>query len=355
MATEAASGADTRVNSMSKEHLYLVSGYSLIVAIGDLVKSKVWFWIFKPYRVKETSVSNKFSRLFTEPLIQFLIIGAGIYGLYAMFGTPEEDFRDTVVHVDSNRINAFISGWESRWNRPPTTDEIDGLIQSYIKEDILYRQAVSMGLNEDDPITRRRMAQKLEFLTSDLAMLVQPKAGELEGYFEQNKERYREPERITFIQVFLDPDRRGEATLVDAGGLLTQLKAAGAPDPQTLQAGDQNMLQNYFQSADQNAVARQMGSGFAESVMPLKVGQWHGPVLSGYGVHLVYVFDFQQPPPAVLADVKTAVLENWKFEQREQFNADFLEGLKSRYEIVIDEIPSERILIKPETIDDPAS
>ena len=139
-------------------------------------------------------MSNKFTRLFKEPLIQFLIIGAAIYGAYAMFATPEEDFRDTLVHVDSNRINAFISEWEARWNRPPTPEEIDGLIQSYIKEDVLYRQAVAMGLNEDDPITRRRMAQKLEFLTSDLAMMVQPAEGVLEQYFIDNSEAYQAPD-----------------------------------------------------------------------------------------------------------------------------------------------------------------
>jgi hypothetical protein len=293
-------------------------------------------------------VSNKFTRLFTEPLIQFLIIGAGIYGVFAMYGTPEENFRDTLVHVDSNRINAFISEWEARWSRPPTQQEIDGLIQSYIREDVLYRQAVAMGLNEDDPITRRRMAQKLEYLTSDLAMMVPPEEGELEQYFEQNKEQYRQPDRVTFTQVFLDPDIREEATLNDAAELLAELQAAGVPDAQTLQAGDQNMIQSYFQSADHLGITRQMGSGFADAVMELETGNWHGPVLSGYGVHLVYVYDHQVAPPAVFENVQAQVLENWQFEKREQFNADFLESLKGRYEIVIDEIPAERILLSPD-------
>jgi len=293
-------------------------------------------------------VSNKFTRLFTEPLIQFLIIGAGIYGVYAMYGTPEENFRDTLVHVDSNRINAFISEWEARWSRPPTQQEIDGLIQSYIREDVLYRQAVAMGLNEDDPITRRRMAQKLEYLTSDLAMMVPPQEGELEQYFEQNKEQYRQPDRVTFTQVFLDPDIREEATLEDAAELLAELQAGGVPDSQTLEAGDQNMIQSYFQSANQLDVARQMGTGFADSVMELETGKWHGPVLSGYGVHLVYVYVHREAPPAVFENVQAEVLENWQMEKREQFNADFLKNLKGRYEIVIDEIPAERILLGPD-------
>ena len=293
-------------------------------------------------------MSNKFTRLFKEPLIQFLIIGAGIYGAYAMFATPEENFRDTLVHVDSNRINGFISEWEARWNRPPTREEIDGLIQSYIKEDVLYRQAISMGLNEDDPITRRRMAQKLEFLTSDLAMMVQPAEGELEQYFNDNSEAYRAPDRMTFSQVFFDPDSRGNSTLGDAAAALLELQAAGAPTEESMQVGDGFMLQSDFVSVTATEAARQMGTGFVEAVVQLEPGSWHGPVLSGYGVHLVYVYRYEKSPPAVFEDVQAAVLENWQFEQREQFNADFLENLKTRYEIVIDEIPAERILLRPD-------
>jgi len=294
-------------------------------------------------------VSKKLTRLFTEPLIQFLIIGACIYGAYALFGAPEEDFRDTRVHVDSARINAFISEWESRWNRSPTRDEIDGLIQSYIKEDVLYRQAVLMGLNEDDPITRRRMAQKLEFLTSDLAMMVQPSEGELEQYFSENSALYRAPDRMTFSQVFFDPDDRGNRTLEDAKEALVKLQTAGVPTEESMQVGDGFMLQSDFVSVTPTEAARQMGSGFVEAVVKLEPGEWHGPVLSGYGVHLVYMYDFQKSPPAIFEDVQAAVLENWQLEQREKFNAVFLENLKTRYEIVIDEIPADRILKVPDS------
>jgi len=294
-------------------------------------------------------VSNRVTRLFTEPLVQFLIIGACIYGAYALFGAPEEDFRDTRVHVDSARINGFISEWESRWNRPPTRDEIDGLIQSYIKEDVLFRQAVAMGLNEDDPITRRRMAQKLEFLTSDLAMMVQPAEGELEKYFSENSEAYRAPDRMTFSQVFFDPDSRGNKTLEDAEKALAELKAAGAPTEESMQVGDGFMLQRDFVSVTGIEAARQMGSGFVEAVVQLEPGSWHGPVLSGYGVHLIYLYTYEKSPPPVFEDVQAAVLENWQQEQREKFNADFLENLKTRYEIVIDEIPADRILEVPDS------
>jgi len=289
-------------------------------------------------------VSNKLTRLLSEPLLQFLIIGACIYGAYALFGAPEEDFRDTTIRVDSNRINAMISQWEKRWNRLPTRVEIDGLIQAYIREDVLYRQAVAMGLNEDDPITRRRMAQKLEFLTSDLSQMQQPQETELEQYFMENQESYRGLDTISFTHVFIDPDKRGDATLVDAAEILAQLQTTGLPGTETIQPGDRLMLQNNFTSATQLDISRQLGSGFAEAVMELEPGQWHGPVLSGYGVHLVYVFDFVEAPPAVFENVQARVLEHWHEEKREQFNADFVESLKSQYQIMIDELPTERLL-----------
>jgi hypothetical protein len=293
---------------------------------------------------KEVLVSNKLARPFTEPLVQFLLIGACIYGAYALFGAPEDDFRDTTIHVDANRIDAFISQWESRWNRPPTRQELDGIIQAYVREDILYRQAVAMGLNEDDPITRRRMAQKLEFLTSDLAQMKQPQEGELEQYFRDNQALYRKPDLITFSQVFFNPDARDDATLDIAAEVLAQLRSAGEPDAQMLQAGDRFMLQDYFPSATETDIARQLGSGFAAAVMQFEPGQWHGPVLSGYGVHLVYIYDFREAPPAVFEAVQARVLEDWHRKQREKFNADFLESLKSRYEIVIEELPADRLL-----------
>jgi hypothetical protein len=278
-----------------------------------------------------------------EPLIQFLLIGVCIYGAYALYGSPEEDVSDRTIVVDASRIENFIGEWERRWNRPPTRQELDGVISTFVREDILYRQAVAMGLGKDDPITRRRLAQKLEFLTNDIALFREPADGELEQYFQDNKPLYREPDLITFSHVFLDPDLRDETTLDDAAVLLTQLQAAGEPDAETLSAGDRFMLQSYYPEVSELEIRRQLGSGFSAAVMQLKPGQWHGPVLSGYGVHLVYVYSLQEAPPPLFADVQQYVLENWQTEQQEKFNAEFFESLKSRYEIVIAEPPLARL------------
>lgn len=292
-------------------------------------------------------MSKTLARIIKEPLVHFLFLGACIYGAYALFGAPEEDEGDNLIHIDVKRIDAFISGWQSRWNRPPTAQEINGMIQQNINEEVLYRQAVAMGLNENDPITRRRMAQKLEFLTSDLAQAQQPKDGELEKYFQDNMDAYRGDDLITFVHVFFNPDERDDKTLDDAAKVLKELQVAGEPDLEKLEIGDRFMLQNHFKSVDEVEVRRQLGSGFAESLMKLEEGKWHGPVLSGYGVHLVYVYQLEKAPAPAHEKVKDKVLEDWNEEKREQFNADFLDNLKKQYEIVIDDLPTDRLIDNP--------
>ncbi len=294
---------------------------------------------------KEWLLTGKLIQLVKEPLLQFLIIGACIYGAYGLFGAPQrDDLADNSIVVDQALLQRFSSQWRARWNRPPTREELDGVINAYVRESILYRQALAMGLDEDDPVTRRRMAQKLEFLTRDIALLKEPAAGELEQFFKDRQEQYREADRITFSVVFFDPDQRGNSTLADAAALLEKLQAAGVPDAATLDAGDRLMVVNHYREASQMDVQRQLGSGFAQSVMQLEPGRWQGPVLSGYGVHLVYVYDFRRAPPAVFEDVREAALETWQSEQQEKFNADFYANLKARYDVVIEEPPAGSVL-----------
>jgi hypothetical protein len=136
--------------------------------------------------------------------------------------------------------------------------------------------------------------------------------------------------------VYFNPDSRGDATLEEAAQSLERLQAAGEPDGEVVDEGDRFMLQNYFAEASKSDISRAMGSGFAESVMQLEPGQWHGPVLSGFGTHLVYVSEFEPAPPPELANVRDEVLGEWRRIQTEKFDAEFLESLKSRYEIVIE-------------------
>jgi peptidyl-prolyl cis-trans isomerase C len=275
-------------------------------------------------------------KIFREPLLQFFIIGLFIYGAYGLYGVSNNELENNTIVVDENRIAAFTNAWQQRWSRPPTEQELNGLINQYIREDIFYREAVAMGLDQDDPITRRRLAQKLEFLTRDVAGLKEPEEGELEQYFVENIDQYKTPDMVTFKHIFIDPDKRGDATLDDAALILAELQTTDSSDTDVSMLGDRFMLQNEYSQQSELDVRKAFGSGFAKAVMQLEKKQWHGPVLSGYGTHLVYIDVIDKSPPPKFKQVQKAVFQNWQAIQQEQFNEAYFESLKSRYEIVIE-------------------
>ncbi len=289
-------------------------------------------------------VTNRILRLAKAPLLQFLLLGALIYGAYWLYGPPDEAAGERKILVESSRIESFVNQWKARWNRLPTQQELDGLISAYVREEILYRQAVAIGLNKDDPVTRRRMGQKLEFLTKNIALVVEPEEAQLAAYYADNLDKYRDPDLITFAHAFLDPDVRDKTTLADAEVLLRQLRAAGIPSPSTFAAGDRFMLENHYAAISELGIRRLFGGGFSKAVMKLEPGTWHGPVLSGFGVHLVYVYEHVTAPAPDFAKVRHLVLKNWQFDHQEKFYQDFIDNLKNSYEIVIAQIPKDRVL-----------
>ena len=286
-------------------------------------------------------MGHKLFQLAKEPLVHFLCIGAAIYLLYGMFAEPALEETDKIIVVSAGEIEWMQTSWQKRWNRPPTDAEFDGLIQQYIKETVLYREAMTMGLNKHDQVIRRRLAQKLEFLAKDLVALTPPTEEELQAYFAGHQDRYQEPARYTFTQVFIDPDKRGDSTLADAEKIKATLIAKGDANEDAGALGDAFMLQNYYPEKEQAEIQKFFGSGFAESLIALSPGQWHGPVLSGYGVHLVYVSNISETPAPVFAEVREHVMQDWKTDKGDELNEKFYANLRDRYTVVIEEIVSE--------------
>ena len=280
-------------------------------------------------------------KLLREPLVHFMFIGAVIYLLYGVFAEPVPEADDKTIVVTAGEIEWMQTAWQKRWNRPPTAEEFDGLIQQYIRETVLYREALTMGLNKHDQVIRRRLAQKLEFLAKDLVALTPPTEEELQSYFAEHQNRYQEPTRYTFTQVFIDPDKRGDATLDDAEAVKVRLIALGNAIDDAGVLGDDLMLQNYYPEKDPVEIQKLFGSGFTESLLELSPGQWHGPVLSGYGVHLVYVSSIIEPPPPVFAEVRERVVQDWTTDRSEELNEQFYASLRDRYTIIIEEPEQE--------------
>lgn len=271
------------------------------------------------------------------------MIGAAIFLLYGLTGQQEIVDQERAITITTGEIAWLTNSWEKRWNRPPTGEERDGIIKQYLRETILYREAVAMGLDRDDTIIRRRMAQKMEFLSQDLITPEPPEKDELHSYFEAHIDKYQKPDLITLTHVFLDPDKREDQTLRDAETIKTKLMALKQP-PQDAQAfGDAFMLQSYYPERSEAELSKLFGSGFAQPVFELEPHQWHGPVLSGYGTHLVYVHDRMDADPPLFTDVKEQVRQDWESDHREKLNEQFINSLMARYDVTIEEMPVKAI------------
>jgi parvulin-like peptidyl-prolyl isomerase len=272
-----------------------------------------------------------------QPLVHFLVIAAAIAVLYGWLRDGDGGRPDRTIRITSEKIDRLEAEWRARWKRAPTAEELDGLIRAQVREAALYREALAMGLNEDDPVIRRVLVRKLEGIARDIVEIsLSPTEQDLAAYFEERAARYRQPPLVTFTHVFIDPDRRGERTLRDADEILAELQSKGPPAEDIGDFGDPFMLQRYYPEKTEQRVASLFGREFARSVFELQPGRWHGPVLSGYGTHLVYVDGRREFPAPTLAEVEERVRQDWIDEKRKEITEQYFAQLLARYEVIVE-------------------
>jgi hypothetical protein len=273
-------------------------------------------------------------KLIREPLLHFLLIGAALFVLYDLQNEDTVDDSRQIV-ISQAEIDRMITLWEKKWQRLPTRQELDGLIEAQIKEEVLYREALAMGLDQDDTIVRRRLAQKVEFISSDIASQADPTEEDLQAYLDANPDKFARPGLVSFEQVFLNADRRGEQVERDAELLLAELKGDdGTLD--LMEAGDSFMFGVQHETLTRHGISRLFGNQFAEAVFDLPVGEWQGPVRSGYGLHLVRINSRSESQPRTLDEVRDKVRDEWLAQQQRQHNEAFYEALRARYDIVVE-------------------
>jgi hypothetical protein len=273
-------------------------------------------------------------RLAREPLLHFLLLGAVIFGVFAL-ASRNEASRPGAIVVTEGRIASLATAFARVWQRPPTEAELDGLIRDHVRDEVLAREAMALGLDRDDTIIRRRLRQKLEFVSEDVAALAEPTEAQLRAYLSDNPDTFRTDRRFTFSQVHLDPQRRGERLAGDAARLLAQLERAG-PRADVSTLGDSRMLEAQYAALPAVEVARQFGDRFAAKLGQLPVRQWQGPIESGYGVHLVLVSERTEGRVPALEDVRAAVRREWLNTRRQAANETFYQSLLSRYTVTIE-------------------
>lgn len=279
---------------------------------------------------------QSFRRLLKEPLFHFVVLATILFTVTHFFkGDRAASAAPDQIVVSEGRILNLVQMWQRTWQRPPSADELNGLINDYIKEEVLYRQATKMGLDEDDTIIRRRLQQKLEFLAEDLADSVEPSDEELQQFLEQNAEQFETPSTTTFRHIYFDPDKRGDRLQGNIENVLQKLQSEGdSADPADF--GDRFLLPYAYQRATPRELENTFGPEFPQQLAQLDANQWLGPISSGYGQHLVLVEEREATRAPALEEVRPAVRREWHASRRAESKERFYEDLRKQYEIVVE-------------------
>ncbi|MDH3684669.1 MAG: peptidylprolyl isomerase [Myxococcales bacterium] len=270
------------------------------------------------------------SRLFRDPLLHFLLGGALLFGLYDLVGDGPES-RDRVI-VGEAEVERLATTFARTWMRPPTRAELDGLIDDFITEEILYREALELGLDRNDLVIRRRLRQKMEFLAQDLSNPTADDAA-LQAFLAENPDRFREPERWSFRQLFFDPARDGAARASERlAGLRADSDGEGDADGA---AGDPTLLPRTLERASAREIDGTLGAGFAAQLAGAEVGEWSGPYASSFGLHLVFVRERTPGRLPALEEIRPLVERERSAAERRALKERFEQGIRERYEIEV--------------------
>jgi len=276
------------------------------------------------------------ARWLREPLLQFLIVGVLLFALWKIVGPPANDPRpaNRIVLTDDD-LKQLASTWMLAGRAAPSAKQMQSLINDRVREEVLYREALALGLDKDDTIVKRQLARKMEFLAEDVSKLEVPQSGELKVWFEKNKERFAQPPRVSFRHIYFSPDRRGAAARADAEGALGRLAGKPIDAPAVAAAGDPFMFQQYYGDRSFDEIARQFGPQFARALLDVKPGAWEGPVASGYGWHVVFAESLTPQRIPEFEDIEAEVKSAWVEDRRIEVRARLYEAMLARYEVVL--------------------
>jgi hypothetical protein len=279
-----------------------------------------------------------FGRLLREPLVHFLAFALIVFGAYHVLAPSGDRGKTGRIVVTSGRIEQIAARFAQVWQRPPTTQELKGLIDEEVKEQVYVREALALGLDKDDTLIRRRLRQKMELLSDAGADALSPTDAELEVYLKTHPEAFAVDPAISFQQIFLNPQRRGAAIEQNAEDILKTLKAN--PEIEATALGDASLLPPETPLTSLKSIDHMFGGEFADAIGKAKAGAWTGPIASGFGLHIVRVSEHQEGRVPALSDVRDLVIREWSNEKRKELENDQLTALLKRYEVTVEAVPA---------------
>ena len=282
--------------------------------------------------------STLLTRFFREPLLHFLLIGAGLFLLFNWRGNPASlqsgqlGPQSNKIIVAQEKIDQLVAAFTRTWMRPPTEWEVKGLIEDFIRDEIYYREAIAIGLDRGDAMIRRKLRQKMEFILEDIAAQTEPTDEELERFMTQHREKYLVDPQIAFRQVFVGFDQRGDGAEEHAFQLLEQLGEGADPDV----LGDRSLIDHTAELSPLWKIKKDYGEAFGKQLLDLEPGGWAGPLRSGYGLHLVFIDERVVQALPQLKDIRDAVKRDWAVALQQKLKDEAYAKIRERYSVKIE-------------------
>ena len=273
------------------------------------------------------SASDQIRACLREPLVHFLILGAGIFLLFRFVADPA-DTSDARIVVTAGKVDHLVTVFSKTRQRPPTREELEGLIDNYVLEEVLYRQALALGLDQNDTIIRRRLKQKMEFLVDDFAAS-EPSDTDLQRFLEENQDAFREDARVDFEHV-----RFKETASEKAAQVLAKLQEGVKLDIYAV--GDRLPLPSRFESTRETEISGLFGEEFKEVLLAQEAGQWMGPIRSPYGWHLVKIHRQIEGRIPKLSEIREAIKRDWLYDRRRLAQQALFDQLRSQYTVIVE-------------------
>jgi peptidyl-prolyl cis-trans isomerase C len=271
-------------------------------------------------------------RLLNEPLLQFLVIGLLLFVGYQVLNRGSDAAaQSNRIELSEDDLRQMSIAWLAQGRPAPTAQQMQSLVELRVREEILYREAVALGLDKGDTIVKRRLAQKMEFLTEDVSAIKEPTVEELKVWFKSNANSFALSPRVSFRHLYFSPDQRGEASHGSAEQALLQLVGKSGEWPGAAALADPFMFQDFYGDRSYDDVAKLFGPGFAKALFEVKPGVWQGPIESGYGWHLVWADAIAPARVPSFEEIEPEVRSAWLTYERAELKRKAFDAIRSRY------------------------
>jgi peptidyl-prolyl cis-trans isomerase C len=275
-----------------------------------------------------------------KPVFQIIFFGIIVsLILLIVFGTKSPSDKDKKVLIGNADVAQIMASWERTWKRLPTKEELTGLLQNHVKDEILYREALNQHMDENNAMIRRGLIVQMNMLAESQAQDKKISEEAIKAYYDLRKDQYMSSPEYSFTQLYFEQS----ATSEEIENIREQLNKAGKQPNADALPGKQGMLQKDFNEAVLYELRRTFGEGFAEQLDELPQNTWAGPIKSGFGWHLIYIDKIQPSKPLPLSEVRDEILSELQYEEAEAAKEQFYTELRQQYDVIYEGIAKDLV------------